>query len=339
MNSAVYVGKGGGFKSVYVGTSSAARPQVGEITVSLRASSLNYHDYLVVHGEMGPTSPRIPMSDGAGEVLEVGAGVTEFSVGDRVVSVFFPDWLDGGATIDSFARVPGDGLDGFAREIITCPVACFTKAPEGFSHAEAATLTTAGLTAWRALFEFDAIKPGDSVLVQGTGGVSIFALQFAKSAGARVIATSSSDDKLQRLRTLGADELINYKLIPDWGTRVREMTNGVGVDHVVDVGGPATLPQSIVAAKVGGRISLIGVLTGLSGEMPVLSAILRQQTIQGILVGSRAQQERMIRMINATKMRPVLDRHFNLTDIVDAFLYQEKNRHFGKICLNIGAQS
>src|SRR5690606_11666598 len=212
----IYIPAGGGFDSVSIETSQPTDPAPGEITVRLRASSLNFHDYMVVKGITGPTERRIPMSDGAGEVIAVGEGVSGFSVGDHVVSTFFPDWLDGEAQVEGFGRVPGDGIDGYAREQVTAPATAFTRAPRGWSHAEAATLTTAGLTAWRALFVDASLKPGDVVLVQGSGGVSVFALQLAKLAGARVIATSSSDDKLERLRALGADELINYREDPEW---------------------------------------------------------------------------------------------------------------------------
>lgn len=334
-SKAIYVQPGGGYDKVIIGSCAAAAPAAGEITVRLRASSLNYHDFAVVSGMWGPSEPRIPMADGAGEVIAVGAGVTEFAVGDHVVSTFFPDWLDGEPQAEGFGRVPGDGIDGYAREQVTARASAFTRAPKGYSHAEAATLTTAGLTAWRALMADDHLKPGDSVLIQGTGGVSIFALQFAKLAGATVIATSSSDEKLERLRAMGADHLINYRSTPAWGETVRKLTDGRGVDHVVEVGGPATLEQSMIAARVGGHISVIGILTGVAGSLSVVPALLRQLRLQGVLVGSRAQQQEMIRAIDANGLRPVIDRHFAVDDIVEAFRYQETNRHFGKICLDI----
>ncbi|HCN44911.1 MAG TPA: alcohol dehydrogenase, partial [Pseudomonas sp.] len=179
----------------------------------------------------------------------------------------------------------------------------------------------------------DALKPGDTVLVQGTGGVSIFALQFAKAAGARVIATSSSDEKLERLKTLGADEVINYRSTPAWGEKVRALTDNRGVDHVIEVGGPATLEQSMIAARIGGHVSLIGILTGVAGQLPLVQALVRQIRLQGVLVGSRAHQQAMIRAIDANGLRPVIDKAFELEQIVEAFRYQESNRHFGKICL------
>ena len=330
---AIYVQPGGGYANVIVGSSAAAAPAAGEITVRLHASSLNYHDFAVVSGMWGPSEPRIPMADGAGEVIAVGEGVDEFAVGDHVVSTFFPDWLDGEPQVEGFATVPGDGIDGYAREVVTARVSAFTRAPQGWSHAEAATLTTAGLTAWRALMADGALKPGDSVLVQGTGGVSIFALQFAKLAGATVIATSSSDAKLERLKALGADHLINYRTDPAWGETARRLSGGRGVDHVIEVGGPATLAQSMAAARVGGHIAVIGILSGVAGELPLVPALLKQLRLQGVLVGSRAQQQAMVRAIDANGLRPVIDRRFALEEIVAAFRYQESNQHFGKICL------
>ncbi|SFQ22943.1 NADPH:quinone reductase [Geopseudomonas sagittaria] len=332
-SKAIFVQPGGGYANVVVGSSAAAAPGPGEITVRLHANSLNYHDFAVVSGMWGPSEPRIPMADGAGEVIAVGAGVDELTVGDHVVSTFFPDWLDGEPLVEGFASVPGDGIDGYAREAVTARATSFTRAPQGWSHAEAATLTTAGLTAWRALMADGALKPGDSVLVQGTGGVSIFALQFAKLAGATVIATSSSDAKLERLKAMGADHVINYRTDPAWGETARRLTGGRGVDHVIEVGGPATLAQSMAAARVGGHIAVIGILSGVAGELPLVPALLKQLRLQGVLVGSRAQQQAMIRAIDANGLRPVIDRRFALEEIVAAFRYQESNQHFGKICL------
>ncbi len=334
-SKAIIVQPGGGFHNVTVGKSIADKPKPGEITVRIKASSLNYHDYAVVSGAWGPTEPRIPMSDGAGEVIAIGDGVSEYAIGDSVVSLFFRSWLDGEPEVADFLKVPGDGIDGFAREEITLPICAFTHAPKGYSHAEAATLTTAGLTAWRALFSDDALKPGDTVLIQGTGGVSIFALQFAKMTGATVIATSSSEAKLARLKSLGADHVINYKENPKWGETAVELTGGRGVDHIIEVCGPLTLQQSMIAARIGGHISVIGILTGLDGSISVVSAILRQQRLQGVLVGSRRHQLEMIRAIEASGMRPIIDSHFPLEGLVEAFRHQESNQHFGKICLDI----
>jgi NADPH:quinone reductase-like Zn-dependent oxidoreductase len=312
---------------------SPGEPGPGEIRVRVHASSLNYHDYSVVTGRMPTVDRRIPMSDGAGVVEAVGEGVTEFTVGDPVVSCFFPTWQDGPASIGNFSTVPGDGVDGYAREAVMLPASWFTLAPKGFSHAEAATLTTAGLTAWRAMVVDGGLKAGDVVLVLGTGGVSVFALQFAKMMGATVIATSSSGEKLERVRALGADYTINYREHGDWGARARDWTGGRGVDHVVEVGGPGTLAESIDAVRVGGHISLIGVLTGRAGEVPTAALMAKQARLQGLIVGSRRHQRDLVRAIEANGMRPVIDRSFALDDIADAFQHQESGSHFGKICL------
>ncbi len=335
MYQAMIVNAGGGYQNVIIGTREARPPKAGEITVRLRANALNYHDFAVVSGMWGPSEPRIPMADGAGEVIAVGAGVTAFQVGDAVVSTFFPTWQAGTPQVEGFATVPGDGIDGYARQQVTASVESFTLAPRGWSHVEAATLTTAGLTAWRALMCDDAIRPGDTVLVQGSGGVSVFALQFAKMAGATVIATSSSDHKLAQLKALGADHVINYKTTPQWGLLARELTGGRGVDHVVEVGGPATLAQSMLAARVGGHVSVIGILTGLSGDFSLVTALIKQLRLQGVLVGNRTMQQAMIQAINANGLKPVIDRIFPMTELVQAFQYQETNQHVGKICLDI----
>jgi NADPH:quinone reductase-like Zn-dependent oxidoreductase len=308
-------------------------PKAGEIRVRLHASSLNYHDLGVVTGKMPDARASIPMSDGAGIVEAVGPGVTEFAVGERVVSTFFPGWLDGEPTIGDFSTTPGDGIDGYAREVAVAPAAAFTRAPRGYSHAEAATLTTAGLTAWRALVVNGRLKAGDTVLTLGTGGVSIFAVQFAKAMGATVIVTSSSEDKLKRVRQLGADHGINYREEPEWSRRVLEITGGRGVDHVIELGGVGTLSQSIQAARVGGHIALIGVLTGLAGPVPMAASMRRQQRIQGLIVGSRQHQIELVRAIEATGIKPIIDRSFPLADIAEAFKLQKSGGHFGKIAL------
>jgi NADPH:quinone reductase-like Zn-dependent oxidoreductase len=311
-----------------------AAPGRGEISVRIRASSLNYHDYIVVTGGIPTPDGRIPMSDGAGEVTAVGEGVTEFAVGDAVVSTFFPNWLDGAPVPGGFAGVPGDGADGYALEQVTAPATGFTKAPKGYSPAESATLTCAGLTAWRALVTEGRLKAGDTVLIQGTGGVSIFALQFAKAMGATVIATSSSDAKLERLKGMGADHLINYKAVPQWGAEAARLSGG-GVDHVVEIGGAGTLPESITAAKIGGHISLIGVLAGYAGPVPTVMLMGKQIRLIGITVGTRREQQDMVKAVEANGIRPVIDRHFPLAALGDAFRHQESGAHFGKIVVDI----
>jgi NADPH:quinone reductase-like Zn-dependent oxidoreductase len=268
-------------------------------------------------------------------VEAVGEGVTEFKAGDAVVSTFFPDWLDGDVPDRGFTRVPGDGMDGYARERVTMPATAFTRQPQGYNHAEAATLTCAGVTAWRALVPNGALKAGDTVLVQGTGGVSIFALQLAKAMGATVIATSSSDEKLERLKALGADHLINYKSEPNWGAAARKLTDGRGVDHVVEIGGSGTMPESINAARVGGHISVIGVLAGVAGPIPTVLIMAKNLRVIGLTVGSRRHQLDLIRAVEANAIKPVIDTHFPLERLADAFRHQESNKHFGKICVDI----
>ncbi|MGE8318029.1 MAG: zinc-dependent alcohol dehydrogenase family protein [Comamonas sp.] len=309
-------------------------PGAGEIQVRIHASSLNYHDLGVVLGRAGAADGRIPMADGAGVVTAVGAGVAEFAVGDAVVSCFFPQWQAGDQVPFTFATVPGDGVDGFARELVNLPATAFTHAPKGYTHDEAATLTTAGLTAWRALVVDAGIQAGDTVLVLGTGGVSIFALQMARSMGARVIATTSSNAKAEQLKALGAEVVINYQETPQWGEAVLAATGGRGADIVVEVGGPGTLPQSIRACRPGGHIALIGVLTGFGGEVPTVELMRKQQTLKGLIVGHREQQQDMVRALEQFAWRPVIDSRYPLEQIADAFAHQKAARHFGKICLS-----
>jgi NADPH:quinone reductase-like Zn-dependent oxidoreductase len=294
-------------------------PGAGEIRVRIHASSLNYHDLGVVSGRSRAADGRIPMSDGAGVVEAVGEGVSEFAPGDAVVSCFFPHWLDGEPVVADFSQTPGDGIDGYAREIVVTPATHFTRAPRDYSHLEAATLTTAGLTAWRALVVNGGLK----------------ALQIAKAMGATCILTSSSDEKLARARGLGADFIINYRETESWAKAALEFTEGRGVDHVVEVGGAGTLPQSIEACRIGGHISLIGVLTGRSGEIPTSSLMRRQQRLHGLIVGNRKHQQEFVRALEATGIRPIIDRAFPLEQTADAFRYEMSGKHFGKIGLEI----
>ena len=308
-------------------------PGAGQIRVRLAANSLNYHDYAVAAGAIPTANGRVLLSDGAGVVEAVGEGVTEFAAGDHVLSCFFPDWQDGVPPHGNFSHVPGDGIDGYACEAVVTPAHWFTRAPAGWTHAEAATLPCAGLTAWRALVVEGQLKAGDSVLILGTGGVAIFALQMAKAMGAVAIVTSSSDAKLERAREMGADFTVNYKTDTEWGDTVRRWTGKRGVDHVLEIGGPGTLAQSITAARVGGHIALIGILTGIKGEVPTLAMMAKQIKLQGIVVGSRRHQEEMVRGLEATGIRPVIDKTFALDQLADAFRYEEQAQHFGKICV------
>jgi NADPH:quinone reductase-like Zn-dependent oxidoreductase len=309
-------------------------PGPGQIRVALHASSLNFHDYMVASQEGRAADGRIPLSDGAGVVEAVGAGVSEFAVGDHVVSTFFPEWLAGRPARPDFQRTPGDGIDGYARSCVITAATAFTRAPRGFSHAEAATLTTAGLTAWRALVVEGGIKAGDRVLLLGTGGVSIFALQIACMMGAQVAITSSSDAKLERARALGAAFCLNYREHADWGRHARDWTGGEGFDHVVEVGGAGTLPQSIEAVRMGGHIALIGVLAGGSGVVPTAAMMMKQARLQGIVVGSRAHQQDFVRALDDGRLRPVIDADYPLDRLGEAFRLEASGAHFGKITIS-----
>lgn len=310
-------------------------PKAGEVLVRMRASSLNAHDDFVVRGVIPAADCRVPLSDGAGEVIALGEGVTELNVGDAVVSTFWPYWLSGEMTAATRRDIPGENVDGYAREYACVQAHAFTRTPAGYSHAEAATLPCAGVTAWRGLVVKGQVKPGDTVLVMGSGAVSLFALQFAKAAGARVIATSSSDEKLEKLSQMGADDLINYKTTPNWGHQAKALTDGRGVDHVIEVGGPATFAQSMAACRLAGHIALIGVLSGFAGEVLMGALFSAQIRVSGISIGSRADQEDMIRAIEVNRLQPVIDRSFPLEDIAAAFECYQKQSHFGKISIEI----
>ncbi len=332
---AIQLEQPGGLDKLVAADIDARDPGPGEIRMRNHASSLNFHDYAVATAMIPVDDKRIPMSDGAGVVEAVGEGVTEFGAGDKVMSCFFPRWEDGRPCMERILDVPGDMVDGFAAETVTKVVNSFTRIPAGYDFAQAATLPCAALTAWRALMVEARIKPGDTVLVQGSGGVSIFALQFAKAAGCTVIATSSSDEKLQKLKALGADELINYKSTPEWGNEVLKITGGTGVDVIVEVGGSGTVPQSIRAIAFGGHISMIGVLTGIGGEVPTAALFQKNAVISGITVGSRQHQRDMIAAIEANGIEPVISHSFELGQLAEAFRLQESQTHFGKICVTI----
>ena len=311
-------------------------PTAFEVQVEVKASSLNFHDYAVVTGLIPAASGRIPLSDGAGVITAIGEGVTQFAVGDQVISHFFPQWVSGRPTLQTLQGVPGDHIDGFAAQSVTMPEAAFSKMPKNLDFKSASTLSCAALTAWRALVVETQLKPGDWVLVQGSGGVSVFALQFARIMGCHVIATSSSNEKLERLKALGATAVINYREQANWGDVVMEITAGRGVDLVVEVGGPGNLPQSVRSLAVDGCISLIGVLTGFAGEVPTAELMTKNGRISGITVGNHSDQRAMIAAVEAHNIQPVVDSTFALADLAAAFRHQESQQHFGKICVEIG---
>jgi len=313
------------------------KPGWGQVLIRVRATSLNYRDLIVVQGGYGNKEklPLIPMSDGAGEVVAVGEGVTRVKVGDRVAGTFFQDWIAGALTKEKMNSALGGAIDGLLTEYAVLSQDGLVLLPDHLSYEEGATLPCAAVTAWHALVTKGSVTAGETVLVLGTGGVSIFALQFAKMHGARVIVTSSSDAKLERAKELGASEVINYKSTPNWEERVYELTARNGVDHVVEVGGAGTLEKSIRAVRVGGRISLIGVLTGGTGEVNPMPVLMKSLTVQGIYVGSREMFEAMNQSIALHQLKPVIDRIFPLTKAQEAYRYMKSAAHFGKIVIQV----
>jgi NADPH:quinone reductase-like Zn-dependent oxidoreductase len=312
-------------------------PGHGQVLVRLRAASLNYRDLLMLQGVYNPRLklPIVPVSDGAGEVVATGTGATRFKPGDRVAGCFMPDWVDGTCDDEKGRSALGGGGTGMLAELAVLPEHGLVRVPEHLTLEEAATLPCAAVTAWNALVATGGIQPGETVLIQGTGGVSLFALQFARMAGARVIATSSSDKKLARVRELGAAEGINYKTNADWEKRARELTGGKGVDMIVEVGGAGTLAKSLRAVRTGGYIALIGVLGGVTAEVNPMPILMRNIRVQGIFVGSRAMFEAMNRAIETAQLHPVVDRVFDFDQAPQAFEYLESGAHFGKVVVRI----
>ena len=306
---------------------------VGQVVLKMRAFSLNYRDLMLVKGQYNPRLklPVTPLSDGAGEVVAVGAGVTRVKTGDRVAGAFMPGWIGGGLTEGKARSALGGGGTGMLAEYVALPEEGVVIPPEHLSDEEAATLPCAAVTAWNAVVVAGGVTAGDTLLVQGTGGVSLFALQFGRLLGARVIATSSNDAKLARVLELGAADGINYKTTPEWGNRARELT-GAGVDLVVEVGGAGTLGESLRAVRMGGTISLIGVLSG-AGQANPLPILMKNIRVQGIYVGSRDMFEAMNRAIALHKLRPVVDRVFPFAEARLALRHLESAGHFGKIAL------
>ena len=308
-------------------------PGPGEVLVEMKAASLNYRDTVVAAGgyPRNDARPVVPLSDGAGVVAAVGAGVTEFAVGDRVVNCFFRDWTAGEPDEAAMRSAYGGGIDGVLAEKVAFPTRALLPAPEHLSFEEAACLPCAAVTAWQALFTKGHLTAGQSVLCLGTGGVSVLALQMAKAAGATVYITSSSDEKLERARELGADGTVNYKTTPDWHKTVRELTGGRGVDHVVEVGGLGTLEKSMRACALNGRIGLIGVLTGFEGAVNPMPCVFERLSIDGIYVGSREMFAAMNRHLVANDIHPIVDRTFGFDGAVEAYHHLKSGAHFGKV--------
>jgi NADPH:quinone reductase-like Zn-dependent oxidoreductase len=315
------------------------RPGRGEILIKIHAVSLNYRDLLMVGGHYNPklAVPRIPCSDGAGEVVEVGEGVKRVAVGERVAGIFMQNWFGGAPTAETNRGALGGDIDGMLAEYVVLPEEGVVTIPNHLSYAEAATLPCAGVTAWNALAEASQVKPGEIVLIQGTGGVSIFALQFAKMAGATVLGVSSSGKKLERARALGLDAGSNYRQFPDWAKWVLNQTRNRGADLIVEVGGGGTLAQSLQAVRIGGTVAQIGVLSHSDQPLPIPLILHRQIRLQGIYVGSRAYFEAMNQAIAAQHMRPVVDRVFAFSEAREALKVMENGSHFGKIVIQVVA--
>ncbi|MEU7684427.1 zinc-dependent alcohol dehydrogenase family protein [Streptomyces spectabilis] len=311
-------------------------PGPGQVLVRMRGWSVNFRDLMIAKGLYPkPVKPDVvALSDGAGEVVRVGAGVTRWAPGDGVVGLYFPRWLSGPGTPGRTADELGGTVDGVLAEYVTFGEDAVVAVPSHLDFGEAATLPSAGLTAWRAVMEEARLTPGTSLLTQGSGGVSTFALQFASLAGARTVATSSSDKKLEALKALGATDVINYVTTPAWGTAAAELTAG-GVDHVVDVGGAGTLPESVNAARVGGHISVVGVLAHGSGLDPLL-VLAKQLTLRGLTNASRESFEEMNRAVERHGLRPVIDKRFGFDEIDRAYRYLESGVHIGKIVVDAG---
>jgi NADPH:quinone reductase-like Zn-dependent oxidoreductase len=310
----------------------------GHVLIRVKAASLNYRDLLMVQGLYNPRQklPLVPLSDGVGEVVGLGEDVTRVKVGDRVAAIFAQNWLAGRPTKAKLLSVLGGPKDGMLADHVVLHEEGVLPVPSHLSDEEASTLPCAAVTAWSALVEQGGLRPNDTVVVLGTGGVALFALQFAKLVGARVIVTSSSDEKLERARAMGADETINYQATPDWEKKVRELTEGEGADHVLEVGGGGTFNRSVRATRVGGQISLIGVLAGNTTDVNLAPILMQNIRVQGVIVGSRETFEAMNRAIARHRLRPVVDRVFPFAEARAALEHLASGRHFGKVVIGIG---
>lgn len=313
------------------------RPGDLEVLVRVRAAALNRRDVYVLNGQyrMPPRPALVPLSDGAGEVVAVGVGVTRFKAGDRVAAIFFQRWLHGRPDAEDPSYALGGQLDGMLSEYVCLSQEGLVGIPEGYSFEEAATLPCAAVTAWNGLFTRGRMQTGDNVLILGTGGVSIFGLQFAAAAGARPIVTSSSDERLTRAKALGATATINYARTPEWSSELRAATGGVGAHQVLEVGGIGTLRQSLASLAPGGHLALIGGLSGFGGEIPATALMHANTTVSGIYVGSRADFEAMNAFIERHRIRPVIDRTYELEDAGSAYQRIEAGGHFGKVVIRL----
>ncbi len=313
------------------------KPNATEVLVKFHAASLNYRDLMMVKGWYNPKlkMPLVPFSDGAGEVIAIGSDVTKWKVGDRIMPIFMQGWLDGEVDFQKAKTALGGDIDGVLREFGAFDENGLVCIPEHLSYEEAATLPCAAVTAYHALFHSGKLSANDTVLLQGTGGVSIFALQFASHFGAKTIITSSSNDKLQRAKDLGADDLINYKEREDWDKAVLELTEKRGVDSIVEVGGAGTMKKSVASVKMGGHIAVIGVLSGNGEGVNPVSLLQKSIKMHGIFVGSRQMFEDMNRLISANNLKPIIDKVFDFSEVREALKYMESGSHFGKIVVKI----
>ena len=325
-----------GIESLKLSERPTPRPGPGEVLMRVRAVSLNYRDLAIAKGGLARMMkmPLVPVSDGAGEIVETGPGCLRLKKGDRAAAIFTQGWLSGRPYAGMYSTSLGGGIDGMLAEYVVLREDGFVRIPDYMTFEDAAALPCAAVTSWNALVAEGHLRSGDSVLVMGTGGVSIFALQIALIHGARVIATSSSDTKLKRLKELGAYEVINYKTTPAWDKRALELTGGLGVDHVVEIGGAGTLPQSINAVKTGGVVSLIGILSG-AGSVDPMPLLFKNARVQGIMVGSREMFEEMNRAFEVNRVRPIIDKVFPFDQARDAYRHLESGAHFGKVVISI----
>ncbi len=338
---ALVLEEGSGLQALNLVERQRPEPRRQEVILRMRAAALNYRDLEIARGSYHTAfaRPLVPLSDGVGDVVAVGEDVTRVKVGDRVCTTFWQRWVGGRFAMAEPSYQRGGPLDGVAAEYVRVDEQAVVRAPEPLTDTEAATLPCAGVTAFHALVTLGRLKAGEIVLVQGTGGVAIFALQFAVAAGARAIVVSSSDEKLARARALGAFGGVNRREHPDWASRVLALTDELGVDHVLEVGGPATFEQSLRAVRVGGQINVIGYLGGTQGRINPLDIFRRQATVRGIPVGSRETFEAMVRAIEVGGIRPVVDRVFPWQHLREALRHLEGSSHFGKIALKFDPQT